>query len=117
MLNEWYALYDDPKYRKKGKVAGKEKVTAILDWDKLRPAQDKFIEKLSPELQGQLQEWRDRNDIPGLDDLRGLLGPRKRNGTPWEEEADGKKYYFGKSSGESLIAHISQLLPALGIQR
>jgi len=107
MLNDWYAFYDDPKYKSSG----------VLDWDKLEPVRDKFIEKLSPELQGQLQEWRDRNDIPGLDDLRGLLGPRKRNGTPWEEEADGKKYYFGKSSGESLIAHISQLLPALGIQR
>jgi len=94
MLNEWYALYDDPKYRKKGKVAGKEKVTAILDWDKLRPAQDKFTEKLPPVLASQLQEWRDRNDIPGLDDLRGLLGPKKRDGTPWEKATDGKKYYY-----------------------
>ena len=65
MLNEWYALYDLPQYKKAGS----------LNWDKLRFAQESFIAGLSPELAEQLIEWRARNDIKGIESLRNILGP------------------------------------------
>ena len=62
MLNEWYELLD-VHTEKITSPRGRE-VQHKLNFDTWIPAADEFIAALSPELQKQLQQWRDRKQSP-----------------------------------------------------
>ena len=67
MLNDWYALYDK-----------NTEATQQINWELFEEAEKAFIANLSPELAGQLQEWRDRESgVPGVEELKKLRGPKK----------------------------------------
>jgi hypothetical protein len=66
MLNEWYAISDNDKFKNK---------RGEIDWEKLEKAQDEFKEKLSPSLREDLETWTRRNNVPGSRELRDLLDP------------------------------------------
>ena len=86
MLNDWYALYDK-----------NTKGTQQLDWDSLEKDQKAFIANLSPELAGQLQEWRDRESgVPGVEELKELLGPKKDEQGNEIVHPDTKTYASGR---------------------
>ena len=70
-LEEWYALYDDPKNRKTDKS---------IDWEKLDIAQERFISVLSPDIANRLQMWNRRNDVPGVRRIRELLFTQRVRG-------------------------------------
>ena len=86
MLNDWYALYDK-----------NTKGTQQLDWDLLEKDQKAFIANLSPELAGQLQEWRDRESgVPGVEELKELRGPKKDEQGNEIVHPDTKTYASGR---------------------
>jgi hypothetical protein len=86
MLNDWYLLYDKHT-----------KGTQQLDWKLLEKAQKAFIANLSPELAGQLQEWRNRESgVPGVEELKELLGPKKDEQGNEIVHPDTKTYASGR---------------------
>jgi hypothetical protein len=85
MLNKWYELLD-AHTEKVTSPRGRE-VQHKLNFDTWIPAADEFIAALSPELQGRLQEWRDRKQEPlGID---AILEARRPNAELYDLDDEG----------------------------
>jgi len=103
MLNDWYDLLDEHTMSTK---IGESEYEGRLIFDTWIPASEKFISELTPELQQQLAEWRDRKeDIPGLQALLDLRGPIGK-------KADGSLEWHSHSA---LLQEIGKILQEIGI--
>ena len=85
MLNKWYELLD-VHTEKVTSPRGRE-VQHKLNFDTWIPASEAFIESLTPELQEQLQQWRDRKQSPK--GVEAILEARRPNADEYGLDEQG----------------------------
>ena len=107
MLNEWYELLD-VHAEKITSPRGRE-VQHKLNFDTWVPASDEFVAALSPELQEQLQQWRDRKQEP--EGVQAILEARRPNADKYglNEEGEPKG-----PNNEELFNEVQRVLVELG---
>lgn len=95
MLNEWYELLD-VHTEKVTSPRGRE-VQHKLNFDTWIPASEAFVKALKPELQEQLQQWRDRKQSPkGIEAILEARQPNDKYGVDKQgnpELPDSKQLY------------------------
>jgi len=107
MLNEWYELFDSHTSTVLNPSGGQAKHR--LNFDTWVPASDEFVAALSPELQEQLQQWRDRKQEP--EGVQAILEARRPNADKYglNEEGEPKG-----PNNEQLFSEVQRVLVELG---
>ena len=107
MLNKWYELFDVHTSTVPHPAGGEAKHRLVFEtWI---PASEAFIASYSPDLQEQLQQWRDRKQEPlGID---AILETRRPNEELYglDDEGNAKR-----ANGEELFNAVQRVLMELG---